>query len=240
LACVDEAHPGVVVEQPQDAPDLALGEAEDAAGQLLVADLEGALGSRVVARLQVEGRVHEAAAGALAAGEGVDPAHEVVGAGFQLLDLPHHLGQIARAQRLHAHLAAVHVLGPQHDAAEGAEHAEAADRRVEQVAVALAAGGDELAGGQHEVELEAVVADRPDLVVVLAVDVHGQRAGHGGEGRARHDRRPPAVGRMCFQSCCTVTPGSSTATPVTRSHDRMRFMRERSSTQPWRFTDASP
>src|SRR5207253_5686382 len=72
-------------------------------------------------------------------------------------------------------------------------HADPADRRVEQLRILGPAAAFRLAGRKEQLELQNMIADRADLEIVLAMDVHGRRAAERREHGPGDDRRPPAV-----------------------------------------------
>jgi hypothetical protein len=87
----------------------------------------------------------------------------------------------------------VDALEAQLHARHRADQAETGHHGAEGVRVALAREREALPRGGEQVELEHVVAERPDLEAVLAVQVHGHRTGERREHGSGHHRRPPSL-----------------------------------------------
>src|SRR5690606_38230374 len=93
------------------------------------------------------------------AGEGVDPADQVVGLGQLLGEVVEEGVEVGQAVAADAEEAGLDLLEAQLDARDDAQEAEAADDRVEDVGVLGARAGQGLAGGRDEVELEDVLPE---------------------------------------------------------------------------------
>jgi len=166
---------------------------KNVSGQLLLSARSGARRLAVGARLEVRRWWHLAAPEGGAAGRSNRPADQVVGALAPLLEdaiisprLPTAIGSTSRSPESI-------FLSRSGQARDAPEHAEAPIAAVEGSAFSSPARAEEGAIREEQLEREDVVAERPHLPVVLAVDVHRRRPASVTRMVPGTNRRPPAV-----------------------------------------------
>ena len=139
--------------------------------------------------------LQDAAAHRGAARHAVDPADAVAG-GLPRLGQPgHEAVQVGHPALPHLDRGGGDPAQPEADMEDQAGQPDASDGGGEQVRPLGRGDADLLAGGQHQVEPQHMVAEAADAVVVLAVDVVGDGPADGGEGGSRRGRRQEAPGQ---------------------------------------------
>ena len=137
----------------------------------------------------------------------VEPGHRVAEVGVVLRHARHDLVEVVDPPRVDRHQAGVDRDQPERRIEDHTGQPHPADGRPEQLRVAVRTDLDDGRVGQHQPQPGDLIAERPVEVVVLAVDVAGDRPTDRDEARARGDGHEPTARHDDVEQVVEADPG---------------------------------